>query len=68
MHTKLSSEFPSVHASTVADIDSGARTIKLLGHDWEKYRPLIYQLYVDEDKSLEQVMDYMHKQFGFSAK
>ena len=68
MQTHLSSEFPSISPSTVADVDGGVRTSKFIGIDWEKYRPLLHQLYVDEDRSLEQVMEYMHKKFGFNAK
>ena len=66
--TRLSSEFSSISASAVADTDSDAKAIKFMGLDWEKYRPLLHQLYVDEDRSLDQVMEYMHKKLVFNAK
>ena len=33
---------------------------------WERYRELLKQLYMGENKTLDQVMDHMSTQFGFS--
>lgn len=33
---------------------------------WERYRELLKQLYMEENKTLDEVMDHMSTQFGFS--
>ncbi|MCJ1386107.1 hypothetical protein MMC17_009232 [Xylographa soralifera] len=35
---------------------------------WERHRSTIKRLYLDEEKCLEKVMQYMREQFGFSEK
>lgn len=34
---------------------------------WARYRPVIKQLYVDEDRTLHDVIDIMKRDFGFDA-
>jgi hypothetical protein len=33
---------------------------------WERYRELLKQLYIEENKTLDEVMDHLSTQFGFS--
>jgi len=35
--------------------------------DWERFRPLIKRLYVDEDQTLKNVMAIMLAEHGFNA-
>jgi hypothetical protein len=39
---------------------------EVLPTEWERYRKLLRQLYVEENKTLDQVMRHMSTQFGFS--
>ncbi|MCJ1401839.1 hypothetical protein MMC11_005056 [Xylographa trunciseda] len=45
------------------------RNVKQVFQDhWEQHRSTIKHLYLDEEKCLEDVMQYMQEQFGFSEK
>ncbi|MCJ1284557.1 hypothetical protein MMC26_003890 [Xylographa opegraphella] len=47
----------------------GRRDMKSSSQDhWEQYRSIIKRLYLDEEKCLEEVMQYMREQFEFSEK
>lgn len=35
--------------------------------DWNRHRPTIQRLYIDEDKTLREVMEVMEKQYNFVA-
>jgi hypothetical protein len=39
---------------------------EVLPTEWERYRELLRQLYIEENKTLGQVMHHMSTQFGFS--
>lgn len=36
-------------------------------YDWSKHMPAIKRLYIDEDKTLKEVLDIMHRDYNFVA-
>jgi hypothetical protein len=56
---------PNVHRAQSPDL--GVLPV-LPGLDWEKYKHILHWLYVEQDNSLEQVMEYMEKTYSFKAK
>lgn len=38
-----------------------------MSQDWERLRHVITKLYIDEDKTVDEVKRYMEEHYGFSA-
>lgn len=36
-------------------------------YDWSKHRPIIKKLYIDEDKTLKEVLETMQREYDFVA-
>ncbi|KAF8859252.1 hypothetical protein BDZ45DRAFT_742491 [Acephala macrosclerotiorum] len=61
--------FAPVFPSTVADgaMMMAPRRVVPTAEDWERHRPIIKRLYVDESKKLKEVANIMASQYGHNA-
>jgi hypothetical protein len=39
-----------------------------MGYDWDSYQQICYQLYIDENKSLEDIMEYLRTRHKFTPR
>ena len=37
-------------------------------YDWEKKEEICYRMYIEEKKSLEEIMDYMKEEYNFAPR
>lgn len=65
-------EFAQHQSSTVQEPAAGSRCSERTQRfssevQWSRYRPVIKKLYMDEDRTLHDVMEIMKRDFGFDA-
>jgi hypothetical protein len=51
-----------------SSMEKGRNTLEIRPEEWERYKTLIRELYIDQDMSLRQVQDFMIQAHGFYAK
>ena len=57
-------EFKSTSASRVSTIITPDKMV----YDWEGKEPICYRMYIDEKKSLEDIMEYMKTEYNFAPR
>lgn len=65
--TSTSTGSPFVHRPGVTEIKGWRDYASMDASQWERHRATIKELYIDKGKTLKDVTEIMHRDYGFNA-